>query len=753
VQPALLHQPVSVADGRTACNDFWNAHPDSVCALWESSVSAAATLAQSGVADLVVVRGSSPRALRALVLSHGSRVLAIVALGRHLRAKSWRSAIQEASSSATLDLAFAPRGAKQKTVSGYLKLLDESGATSRDRRAPAGPAGLKIAQQTRTTLGVNRGRSFDNRGVAGYDVLLDGALLGRTTATAYLYSNLLCGTSHILAVKAFDAAGNRSTKSSLSAETSPCVLPPTIGGPLSSAPDSLKTSGRTTSTIALTWSPPVVALGVAGYGLYRNGVLVGSTQSTSFTFSELTCGTSYDLAVDAYDLSGRRSPKASTRWQTLACQASPPPPPPPPPPLPPPPPPPTPPQGSNDTIPFPRIGQYNSFNFADARTPAHFQLNVFQGCNPAVADKSYALNPQQINFIIPTIPVSPNGVTPGPNCGAAGTGFAVSYGAYDLITTPIVSPYAGIGTIRAWSGAACPLGDYACFMDGTRINPEFLNFASPDSAVWGAKVRAHFYQKDLSTGSHPGVHGIWGDNFVWWGSYLKDKRSAGGSAPLGPGQAWDDGAVASVSKLHSLLPQALLGANGAGLDCGFGNVYVGSVPGKDCTGAGDATLWEGRGGYRYVHVPATFDLVIAQFQRWMSTPADDGHPKRGMLNVFGINGLNALGHVLTPQDQRLELAYACIGGLYVWIVNGESWSTTAIPGTPAGSNFAIPEMGDSAAYPRGWLGLPTGAAVKVAAGEWKRTFSGGTVYANATSGAWLVDGHTVPAQDGLFVKQ
>ena len=320
VQPALLHQPVSVADGRTACNDFWNAHPDSVCALWESSVSAAATLAQSGVADLVVVRGSSPRALRALVLSHGSRVLAIVALGRHLRAKSWRSAIQEASSSATLDLAFAPRGAKQKTVSGYLKLLDESGATSRDRRAPAGPAGLKIAQQTRTTLGVNWGRSFDNRGVAGYDVLLDGALLGRTTATAYLYSNLLCGTSHILAVKAFDAAGNRSTKSSLSAETSPCVLPPTIGGPLSSAPDSLKTSGRTTSTIALTWSPPVVALGVAGYGLYRNGVLVGSTQSTSFTFSELTCGTSYDLAVDAYDLSGRRSPKASTRWQTLACR-------------------------------------------------------------------------------------------------------------------------------------------------------------------------------------------------------------------------------------------------------------------------------------------------------------------------------------------------------------------------------------------------------------------------------------------------
>ena len=85
-------------------------------------------------------------------------------------------------------------------------------------------------------------------------------------------------------------------------------------------------------------------------------------------------------------------------------------------------------------------------------------------------------------------------------------------------------------------------------------------------------------------------------------------------------------------------------------------------------------------------------------------------------------------------------------------MNGDGWGTTAIPGTPTGSNFAIPEMGDSAAYPRGWLGLPTGAAVKLASGRWKRTFSGGTVYANASSSAWSVEGHTVPAQDGLFVK-
>jgi hypothetical protein len=637
VLPILLPRPESVAEAGKVCNAFRSAHPGSACALWGTSVSAALKLAQSGVADLVVVRISGPSALRAFGRSPGSRILAVVPLGKRFRTRSWRRAIQAASSSATLDLAVAPRRARQKAVSRYLKLLDKSGATSPDRRAPTSPSGLRIAEQTQTTLGLSWKGSYDKRGVAGYDFYVDGALFGRTTSTAYAHSNLPCGTSHVLAVKAFDAAGNRSARSSLGAETFPCAAAP--------------------------------------------------------------------------------------------------------------------PSDVSDTIAFPRIGQYASFNFGDGSAQAHFQLNVFLGCHPAVADRSYALNQKQVNFIIPTISVSPDGVQAGPNCGAAGSGFQVTYGAYASITTPIMSPYPGIGTIRAWSGAACPLGDYACFADNTRItSPDVLNMASIGTAEWAAKVRAHFYEKDLSTGSHPGVHGIWGDNFSWWSPYFKRRRSAGGSAPLGPGQAWDDGSIENVTKVHSLVPEALLGANGAGLACGFGDVYVGSVPGKDGTGAGDTTLWEGYGGYRYVHDPATFDSAIAQFQRWLNTPDDDGHPKRGMLNVFGITGQNALGHVLTPQDQRLELAYACIGGLYAWIVNGDGWGTTAIPGTPAGGNFAIPEMGDNAAYPRGWLGLPTGAAVKVAAGEWKRTFSGGTVYANATSSAWLVDGHTVPAQDGLFVK-
>ena len=307
VRPTFLARPSTVDDARTACDVFRNAHHGSACALWESSVSSALTLAQSGAADLVVVHLARPGALRAFAGSSAGRILAIVSLGQHFRARTWRSLIQVASSSATLDLAFAPRRARQKTVSGYLKLLDKSGVTTPDLMAPTSPLGLKIAQQTQTTLGLSWGASYDKRGVAGYDVFVDGALLGRTTSTAYVHPNLPCGTSHIIAVKGFDAAGNRSADSSLRAETSPCDL-----------------------------SPPA---------------------------------------------------------------------------------PPTPPRGSNDTIAFPRIGQYDSFNFGDGSVPAHFQLNVFLGCNPAMADRSYALNPKQANFIIPTIPISPDGMRVGPNCG------------------------------------------------------------------------------------------------------------------------------------------------------------------------------------------------------------------------------------------------------------------------------------------------------------------------------------------------
>jgi len=414
------------------------------------------------------------------------------------------------------------------------------------------------------------------------------------------------------------------------------------------------------------------------------------------------------------------------------------------------PPPPPPPPGA-DGIAFPRSAQYISFSY-NADAMSHFQLNVGRGCNPGALDDSYAANPHQVNFIIPGKLISPDGRATAPGCGTGGTDFATSYGGYSTLSSAIASPYPGIGSIRAYDNSACPGGDEACFTDNARMpqNLDWSNNATPD---WAAKVRAHFYQAQLATGAHPGISGVFGDNFVWWAPYFKNLKSAGGAGPEGTGTAWDDGSVENITKLHELIPDALIGSNGGGISCAFGNTYVGSVAGKECSGAGDTALWEGYGGDLYTKTPSRMDSAVAGFQSWLTTPADDGHPKRCVVNVYGtFNGSNKLGRVPTVQDQRRILAYATVSGCYLWVVNGDNWTKSAIPGTASGDNFAIPEMGDTAAYPRGWLGLPTDDPVKVASGEWKRSFSGGTVYVNATTSAWNIDGHTVPAQDGLFVK-
>ena len=63
-------------------------------------------------------------------------------------------------------------------------------------------------------------------------------------------------------------------------------------------------SARTATSIALTWAGSTD--NVEGYDLYR-GSRVGTTSTTTGTFTGLTCGTNYTLAVDAVDAAGNRS--------------------------------------------------------------------------------------------------------------------------------------------------------------------------------------------------------------------------------------------------------------------------------------------------------------------------------------------------------------------------------------------------------------------------------------------------------------
>jgi chitodextrinase len=86
-----------------------------------------------------------------------------------------------------------------------------------------------------------------------------------------------------------------------------------------SAPGALTATSATTTSIATSWAASTDNVGVRLYDLYRGGVKIATTTSTSYTFTGLTCGAPYDLAVAAEDDAGNVSTKATLRASTAAC--------------------------------------------------------------------------------------------------------------------------------------------------------------------------------------------------------------------------------------------------------------------------------------------------------------------------------------------------------------------------------------------------------------------------------------------------
>ena len=105
-------------------------------------------------------------------------------------------------------------------------------------------------------------------------------------------------------------------------------------------PSALGLSDRTQLSVRLSWRASRDNRAVSQYGLFRDGLRVGSSKQTSALFVGLSCGRTYRLAVDAADATGNHSAKAQVSALTASCAPgdSPPPGPPPAPPAPPAPP-------------------------------------------------------------------------------------------------------------------------------------------------------------------------------------------------------------------------------------------------------------------------------------------------------------------------------------------------------------------------------------------------------------------------------
>lgn len=89
--------------------------------------------------------------------------------------------------------------------------------------------------------------------------------------------------------------------------------------PGTTIPSGLTLAGTSATSISLSWKASRPRSAVAGYRLYRDGVLVGSTTNTVATYANLSCGRSYDLGVASFNASGGASGVATVLASTSAC--------------------------------------------------------------------------------------------------------------------------------------------------------------------------------------------------------------------------------------------------------------------------------------------------------------------------------------------------------------------------------------------------------------------------------------------------
>jgi chitodextrinase len=117
----------------------------------------------------------------------------------------------------------------------------------RDTQPPTAPTDLARTSTTETSIGLSWTASSDDTGVVGYGLDVNGTSVGTTPGTSYSFAGLVCGTTYTLGVDAYDAAGNSSPRSTLSATTAACATPPQPPPPPPPAGECDKFAARTGS--------------------------------------------------------------------------------------------------------------------------------------------------------------------------------------------------------------------------------------------------------------------------------------------------------------------------------------------------------------------------------------------------------------------------------------------------------------------------------------------------------------------------
>ncbi len=177
-----------------------------------------------------------------------------------------------------------------------------------DVTPPTPPSGLDTTAVADTQVDLTWTPAGDLESpVVQYNVYRDGSLVGTTPAgtTTFSDTGLTPFTTYTYQVTAVNCDNLESAPSNSLVVQTTDSTPPT-------APTALDTTAVTATQVDLTWSPASdPESGIASYNVYRNGALVGSSTSTTFSDGGLTPFTTYTYEVSAVNGAGLEGPRSA----------------------------------------------------------------------------------------------------------------------------------------------------------------------------------------------------------------------------------------------------------------------------------------------------------------------------------------------------------------------------------------------------------------------------------------------------------
>jgi glucose/arabinose dehydrogenase len=186
--------------------------------------------------------------------------------------------------------------------------VDKLTVSAVDSQAPQPATSLRSTGHTATSVSLAWNAATDNVGVTGYDVYQHGQHMktvdGSTLATTV--DGLASNTEYDWTVLAKDAAGNVAQASN-NVIVKTDAAPPDAQAP--STPGSLRSPGKSETSVDLAWTASTDNVKVSGYDVFRDGVQTGTADgtATSTTVAGLVVNKEYAFKIRARDAAGNVS--------------------------------------------------------------------------------------------------------------------------------------------------------------------------------------------------------------------------------------------------------------------------------------------------------------------------------------------------------------------------------------------------------------------------------------------------------------